>query len=170
MQVQVESLSEEVSTLQTEALNAKTALAASSDTRKELSQTEAMLREVQDENARLVGHTNSKQKIQQHLQLKKEMVAQAEMIKEMREQLSQLTIERDVAKETARKLRQRSDENDVIKTSRSRSNITKSSCKDVVIEQPQMSRSMDPPKLGYALRSRSSNVHELARSHDENTL
>jgi hypothetical protein len=45
----------------------------------------------------LCGHHNTKQKIQQHMQLKKELQSQAQLIKQQRDQLIQMTVERDEA-------------------------------------------------------------------------
>jgi hypothetical protein len=54
---------------------------------------------VEQENNRLSGHHNSKQKIHQHMQLKKELMDQSLQIKQQRDQIMALTLERDGAVE-----------------------------------------------------------------------
>lgn len=50
------------------------------------------------ENARLCGHHNAKQKIQQHMQLKKELSAQEVLLKEQSDRIVQLTLELETTK------------------------------------------------------------------------
>jgi chromosome segregation ATPase len=68
------------------------------------------LAEQQAENARLCGHQNAKQKIQQHMNLKKDIDVQAAIVKQQQETIVSLTLERDTALADIRKLRMLSGE------------------------------------------------------------
>ena len=57
------------------------------------------------ENAKLCGHRNNKQKIQLHMQLKKEMEDQSATIRHLQEQVAHLTLERDASVAECEKLR-----------------------------------------------------------------
>jgi septal ring factor EnvC (AmiA/AmiB activator) len=59
---------------------------------------EKQLRLAKSENAGMSGHINNKQKIQQHMQLKRDIEQQAETIKQLQEQIIHITVERDHAK------------------------------------------------------------------------
>ena len=66
-------------------------------------QLSQQLADVQSDNAKLCGHQNSKQKIQAHLQLKKDITEQAQLVKQQQDRIVELTLERDAAKAELKK-------------------------------------------------------------------
>ena len=66
-------------------------------------QLSQQLADTQSENAKLCGHQNSKQKIQAHLQLKKDITEQAALVKQQQDRIIELTLERDAAKAELKK-------------------------------------------------------------------
>ncbi len=66
-------------------------------------QLSQQLADTQSENAKLCGHQNSKQKIQAHLQLKKDIIEQAALVKQQQDRIIELTLERDAAKAELKK-------------------------------------------------------------------
>lgn len=75
------------------------------DANEKCNKNATQLAEMQAENARLCGHQNAKQKIQLHMNLKKDIDVQAAIVKQQQETILSLTLERDNAVAEARKLR-----------------------------------------------------------------
>jgi hypothetical protein len=65
---------------------------------------EKQLRLAKSENASMSGHQNNKQKIQQHMQLKRDIEQQAETIKQLQEQIIHISVERDHAKDELKRV------------------------------------------------------------------
>jgi kinesin family protein 15 len=63
------------------------------------------LADLQAEHAALCGHQNNKQKIQQHMTLKKDLQEQTMLLKQQQDQLIQMSFERDAARAESKRLR-----------------------------------------------------------------